>query len=259
MIRPLNTVIPRRYLVTALFTMLGCVTACMAAEKPLLVDAGSFIHIYDPSVGEKEKWYSNDHCFVQGTDGLWHLFGITHQEPASPLQERALAHATARTLLQRPWDKQRPALTYAPEPPWNEEHLWAPHVTHHDGQYFMFFCAGDRDHSRYKVHLATSVDLRSWTRHPKSPVVVDGFDVFVSHDPFHWIVGDKVGHIPAHAAEVVRDQDGGWFVSRCGWGRGGVYLAPLTWHDGLENAETNMRVSIGAETAPNLPAKGAHR
>ena len=57
----------------------------------------------------------------------------------------------------------------------------------------------------------------------------DGTDVFASSDPFHWRIEDQVGHIPAHAAEVVQDTDGRWYVSRCGWGRGGVYLAPLRW------------------------------
>jgi beta-fructofuranosidase len=59
----------------------------------------------------------------------------------------------------------------------------------------------------------------------------DGTDVFVSHDPFHWDIADKVGHFPAHAAEVVQDTDGQWYISRAGWGRGGVYLAPLTWKE----------------------------
>lgn len=47
----------------------------------------------------------------------------------------------------------------------------------------------------------------------------------------HWDLKDKVGHIPAHAAEVVQDVDGKWYVSRCGWGKGGLYLAPLVWPD----------------------------
>jgi len=320
-------------------------TACRAADRPPLVSAGAFIHIYDPSVGEKEKWYINDHCLIHGSDGLWHLFGITHQEPAAPLRERIFAHATGRTLLQQPWDKQPAALAYAPEPPWNEEHLWAPHVVQHDGLYYMFYCAGARDHSKYKLHLVTSKDLRTWTRHQKNPLVVDGFDardpfvmreagrwilyytansaptggrhvvksvtssnlvdwsdtqtvytdpsqgtyggptespfvvrrgtnyylfvgprpdydgtdVFVSNDPFQWRIEDKVGHIPAHAAEVVRDRDGKWHVSRCGWGRGGVYLAPLTWQDGLDDAESNLPPpkppgSASARPAPPLRA-----
>ena len=57
----------------------------------------------------------------------------------------------------------------------------------------------------------------------------DGTDVFVSPDPFHWRMESKVGHIAAHAAEVVRDDDGKWYVSRAGWGKGGLYLAPLFW------------------------------
>jgi arabinan endo-1,5-alpha-L-arabinosidase len=295
-----------------------------------LVAAGEFVKIYDPGVGEKEKWYINDHCILYGRDGLWHLFGITHAEPSDAMDEDNFAHATAKTLLQRPWTKRPFALTVAPDPPWNEEHLWAPYVVDHDGVYYMYYCAGDRDHAKYKIHLATSTDLETWTRHPKNPMVVDGFDgrdpfvlrvgdrwvmyytatsepagghhvikyvtsrdlvtwggrgvaftdpsegrfggptespfvvrrgasyylfcgprdgsrdvfdgtdVFVSSDPFRWKVADRVGHIAAHAAEVVRDFDGRWYVSRCGAERGGVYLAPLFWHDGQRDPETNI-------------------
>ena len=313
-------------------SLLVSLAPCLSgAEKPqspdqrTLVTAGEFVKIYDPSVGEKEKWYINDHCFFRGK-GQWHLFGITHAEPANPIDEDHFAHATAATLLQQPWEKQPFALSVAPEKPWNEEHLWAPHVISHDGLYYMFYCAGDKDHTRYKLHLATSRDLRSWTRHPQNPMVVDGFDardpfvirhgdewllyytansqleggnhvvacvrssdlitwgkkqvvyvdpsqgtyggptespfvvrrgksyylfvgprpdyngtdVFLSHDPFRWSIENKVGHINAHAAEVIRDTDGKWYVSRCGWGQGGVYLAPLTWSDPLDDSDTNL-------------------
>jgi arabinan endo-1,5-alpha-L-arabinosidase len=294
-------------------------------QEKVLLKAGEFVKIYDPSVGEKEKWYINDHCFIYGA-GKWHLFGITHAEPANPIDEDNFAHAAAEKLLQQPWDKQPFALAVAPQKPWNEEHLWAPCVVAHDGTYYMFYCAGDKDHSKYKIHLATSKDLKTWTRHPKNPMVVDGFDardpfvmrqdgewlmyytansapkggnhvvacvrssdlvtwsdkkvvytdpskgtyggptespfvvrrgknyylfvgprpnyngtdVFLSNDPFHWTIANKVGHVKAHAAEVVRDLDGKWYVSRCGWGEGGVFLAPLTWMDGLDDAETNL-------------------
>jgi len=312
--------------------MIGLLTVLAGANpivaEDVMVTAGEFVHIYDPSVGEKEKWYINDHCFVYGSDGSWHMFGITHAEPEAPLDERIFAHASARTLLQTPWDKQPPAMAFAPEAPWNEAHLWAPHVIRHEGLYYMFYCAGDKDHSQYKLHLATSPDLKTWTRHPKNPLVVDGFDardpfimreggqwlmyytansrptggnhvvacvsstnlvdwgnkkvvytdprqgtyggptespfvvrrgeryflfigprpgydgtdVLVSRDPFQWTIENKVGHIPAHAAEVIRDTDGKWYVSRAGWGRGGLYLAPLIWQDQQENPETNLIV-----------------
>jgi arabinan endo-1,5-alpha-L-arabinosidase len=286
-------------------------------ERKTMVSAGEFQKIYDPSVGESQAWYINDHCFIRGQDGTWHMYGITRQEPADPLNEIHLAHATAKTLLQSPWEKQPFPLTAVRAAPWNEVHLWAPHVIQHQGTYYMYYCAGDNDHTKYKIHLATSSNLVTWTRSPKNPMVVDGFDardpmvlrvrdrwvmyytanseakggnhvvayvtsddlvtwgnrgvvftdpargttggptespfvvnrgdswylfigprgaydgtdVFVSKDPFHWDIKDKVGHIPAHAAEVVQDADGKWYVSRCGWGKGGLYLAPLVWPD----------------------------
>ena len=65
------------------------------------MSAGEFVPIYDPSVGEDEPWYINDHTFVRGPDGTWHMFGITHAEPADPLDERHFAHATAPALRVR--------------------------------------------------------------------------------------------------------------------------------------------------------------
>lgn len=309
-------------------SLLGVLSAS-AVHGERLVTAGEFTKIYDPSVGEKEPWYLNDHCFIQNDQGTWHLFGITHAEPADPLDEDSFAHATSPRLLSQTWTKQKPALTVEAGSPWNEAHLWAPHVVQHDGLYYMFYCGGDADHTRYKIQLATSKDLVNWKRHPKNPMIVDGYDardpfvlradgkwylyytatsepaggnyvvarvesddlihwsrkitvftdktkgtwggptespfvvrrgtknylfigprggydgtdVFVSDALDRWDAANLVGHIPAHAAEVVRDAEGKWYVSRAGWGRGGVYLAPLQWHDGLDNADASIKAA----------------
>jgi len=138
------------------------------------VTSSEFQKIYDPSIGESEKWYINDHCFIQDKDGLWHMFGITHQEPAAPLDEKFLAHATSKNLLTEQWEKQ-PHILYA-QSELGEVHVWAPHIIKHNHLYYMYYCAGDIDHSRYKIHLATSPDLWEWTRHPANPMLVDGFD-----------------------------------------------------------------------------------
>jgi beta-fructofuranosidase len=64
--------------------------------------------------------------------------------------------------------------------------------------------------------------------------------VYSSRDPFRWEMKDAVGAIQAHAAEIVRDVDGAWYISHAGWERGGLSLAPLQWHDGLDQAETSL-------------------
>jgi arabinan endo-1,5-alpha-L-arabinosidase len=306
-----------------------CLTVSLAvgiarAQDKSLVTAGDFKKIYDPSIGENEQWYINDHCFVRGKDGVWHMFGITHAEPAKPLDEKHFAHATASSLTQTPWKKMTFALSA--DEARQETILWAPYVILHNNTYYMFYVAGGSDNSKHKIHLATSTDLKSWKRHPKNPMVVDGYDardpfilrvggrwimyytansdpaggnhivayrtskdlinwgdkqvaftdptvgtfggptespfvvrrgkfyylfigprgdyvgtdIFRSMDPFQWKLADKVGHINSHAAEVVRDTDGRWYVSHSGWGQGGLFLAPLTWNDGLDDSTTSL-------------------
>ncbi|WP_437916737.1 family 43 glycosylhydrolase [Sorangium sp. So ce302] len=283
-----------------------------ARGRALGVHAGEFVHVYDPSVGESEPWYINDHCFVRDDAGTWHMFGITHAEPAAPLDEHIFAHATAPDLL-GPWTKQPPALTLD-RSYYGETHLWAPHVVHHDGLYWMFYCGGGNDHTQYAISVATSPDLWTWTRHPGGPLFRDGYDardpmvlrlgghwimyytatsdpaggnhvvayrtsadlvhwsergiaytdpvegtwgggtespfvlprfglwylfigprggyvgtdVFVSLNPRHFETGWTAGHVASHAAEVI-EAEGSWWVSSAGWGRGGVYIAPLEW------------------------------
>jgi arabinan endo-1,5-alpha-L-arabinosidase len=59
---------------------------------------GACTKIYDPSNGRKDRWYINDHTFIRSEDGQWHLFGITHREPANAQDEKFLAHAIAPNL-----------------------------------------------------------------------------------------------------------------------------------------------------------------
>ena len=75
-------------LITLLLAALFAASSCScrrpdaATDDRDLVRAGDFTPIYDPSVGEDGPWYINDHTIVQGPDGTWHMFGITHAEPA---------------------------------------------------------------------------------------------------------------------------------------------------------------------------------
>jgi beta-fructofuranosidase len=313
--------------ISLLFAVLTS-SLCRAGE----LKVGEFSRIYDPSAAEPNKWYINDHCFIRDGNGIWHLFGITHQEPALPMDEDNFAHATAKCLTKKGWKKEPFALSVDPNR--GEEHLWAPHVIYDNGLYYMFYCAGAKNHSKYKIHLATSKDLYSWQRYAGNPVVVDGYDardpfilrqtdkwvmyftatstpsggnhivasrtstdllhwddktvvfvdpskgtwggptespnvvrrgrfyylfigprddyrctaVYRSTDPFQWTPENEVARINSHAAEVVRDVDGKWFVSHCGWGQGGVYLAPLEWNDGVNDNDTSMPVPSASVT-----------
>jgi arabinan endo-1,5-alpha-L-arabinosidase len=292
----------------------------------LSVGAGAFELIYDPSVGEDERWYINDHTIIRDRTGLWHLIGITHAEPANPLDERQLAHATAADL-RGPWTKQPPALMY--DPSLGETVLWAPHVIWHDNRYWMFVCGGGASSQEFRIILATSDDCTTWTRHPANPLVLDGYEardpmvfkvgdrwvmyycattepsggahvvktveshdlvhwtnpsvaytdqcqgdmggptespyvieadgtyllfigpdweglleshartgrydpaayrrtrVLASQDPLHFEASGLAGTVDAHAAEVIEDVDGSLWITHCGWGQGGVHLAPL--------------------------------
>ncbi len=152
---------------------------------PLAPQVGSFRNIYDPSVGQREPWYINDHTIVRGPDGLWHMFGITHAEPASPLEETELAHATSPALTAAGWEKQPPALIADRRR--GETLLWAPYVLEHEGIYYMFYSGGGRDETRYQMSLATSADLWQWTREPQ-PLFYDGYQ---ARDPFVLRIGDQ--------------------------------------------------------------------
>ncbi|MBE6766465.1 MAG: glycosyl hydrolase family 32 [Ruminococcaceae bacterium] len=277
------------------------------------VFADDFFKIYDPSEGEDKVWYINDHTIIKASDG-WHLFGITHEEPAKPLEEILCGHAVTDNLLSVPFSKA--AVPFSAEREQGELHFWAPHIIKYNDLYYMFYCAGSLEgHDKYRIHLATSKNLKDWTRHKDNPLLIDGFDardpmilrvgdewvmyytcnstpqggnycvacvtsrdlvhwgekkvVFTSHlsgtfagpcespfvekvgdwyflfigpyggygasycdtavyasrDPFAFS-GDPVGRIPSHASEVVKIEDN-YYITHCGWGQGGVFLAPL--------------------------------
>ena len=71
--------------------------------------------------------------------------------------------------------------------------------------------------------------------------------MIASDDPLSFDLADQVATIDAHAAAVVRDEKGGWWVSHCGWGQGGVYLAPLIWTTEAPDSSTT-------ELAPERPS-----
>jgi beta-fructofuranosidase len=64
-----------------------------------------------------------------------------------------------------------------------------------------------------------------------------GVDVFRSESPYHWNPEtDQVQRFSreetgAHAPEIIQDHNGNWYMTRCGHGKGGLWIAPLYWSD----------------------------
>jgi len=167
------------------------------------VRAGNFELFYNPST-ENENWYINDHCIIKGPDG-YHLFGITHMEPAAPLDEKLCAHAIGTSLSDRNWKKlPYPIVT---DEKYGEAHFWAPHVIFHEGKYHMFWCAGSLEsHSKYQIMTAVSDDLYNWERLDCNPIIIDGFD---ARDPMvinidgTWILYYTANSSPDYGNHVV--------------------------------------------------------
>ncbi|WP_394824518.1 family 43 glycosylhydrolase [Pendulispora albinea] len=144
-------------------------------------------HVYDPTPPGGPARYLNDHTFIRGRDGTWHMFGIIG-DAAPPGEfpdggkELDFAHATARDLM-GPWTTQPHAL-HVDRSYYGEDHLWAPHVIESEGTYYMFYAAGGNGAA---INLATSTDLFHWKRIPSGPL----FRGLVARDPFVIKIGTK--------------------------------------------------------------------
>jgi hypothetical protein len=64
-----------------------------------------------------------------------------------------------------------------------------------------------------------------------------GTDVFRGRRWDRWTNADYIGHIRAHAPEIVRDVTGDWYASHAGIHQGGFYLTRLNWNDGIDAVE----------------------
>lgn len=181
-----------KYCILLIFLLPAIILKSQDKEKSnqAIVSEGKFKKIFDQSSGEKDSWYINDHCFIQGPDETWHMFGITGRDAPHKWEEIHFAHAVAESLTGE-WIKKPYALSCRQD--LNETVLWAPHIIKHKETYYMFYCGGDPDHRRYQINLATSRDLYEWSRYTGNPLFTDGYDgrdPFIFHDDLNkrWIL-----------------------------------------------------------------------
>lgn len=130
-----------------------------------------------------------------------------------------------------------------------------PWVTEIGGVPHMVYTAGE------SVWLRTSANLFAWSDPreifrmrrpgaPESPVLIerkgwfylfwtlyDGengpYDnrtfVYTSRSPHDFNTAEEVAMLPAHAPELIQDEEGRWFITSAEWPRRGVSIAPLEW------------------------------
>lgn len=199
----------------------------------------------DETLGEALLWAPH----IVEHAGTYHMFYCAGGEKGSAYQIRL---ATSPDLER--W-------TRVPEPLFEDGfEARDPFVLRIDGRWVMYYTATDMpDGGHHIVAYRTSDDLRTWSERQvayrdqdqgkgagptESPFLLhrDGgyylligpyadyvsTGVYFSRDPLHF-EGPAVAEIEAHAPEVVRDIDGREYISRAGWGQGGVDLAPLEW------------------------------
>lgn len=80
-----------------------------------------------------------------------------------------------------------------------------------------------------------------------------GTDVLRSADPFSFALDGWAGHVPLHAAEVVRHDDE-WWATGAGWFQRGLHVAPLEWRAGATPWQSPDAVALGAGVGDRLHA-----
>ena len=165
------------------------------------VISGDYVHIYNPGgdvfpgpdtkdlkAGKfYERWQPNDHCFIKGTDNLWHAFGITH--PASePGQSRHQGeflsfHAVsgqktfAQSFKHNSW-LDKPKILSPQQRPGESAAHHAPTIVKHGNGYKMIYGPAP-------FRMATSQDLYNWTRTGAA-----GINEKSGRDPSLTLIGD---------------------------------------------------------------------
>jgi hypothetical protein len=172
-----------------------------------LVRNGEWRLVFDPGPG-----ILIDHMtVVQGPDPRWHIFASTMplEGRYKPEARNRILHISAPRLTSSDWTVHPDALTTSREH--GEDFLWEPFVLVDNGVWYMFYVGSgtpwkgwDKNNNwrakdfgaastqgPFGIHLATSKDGSTWTRHAKQPLFTDmpfAFTPFVTRMNGEWIM-----------------------------------------------------------------------
>ncbi len=147
----------RHALLLAALSLFACLVAVPCAEAAYMIP-GQPLRPKDFTLVKK--------------DGYYHLFYIRNNASLPADQtERDFGHAISNDLYH--WAHLPPVLT-TDLGEWDNLHVWAPHIVHKDGLYWMMYTGVDRFPGEYvdtqMMGLAVSSDLMDWNRASYMPV-----------------------------------------------------------------------------------------
>lgn len=196
------------------FLLLLCstffITAPVFSQPTNRNDSALFRYVFDIPGG-----YVNDHCLIQGTDGLWHLYfiegTISNEIWYRDSNQIIIGHATSPDLLN--WEHLEPALRLGPPGTLDAGHVTAPYVIEFNGQYYMYYVgkeAGVGYFAGEHMMLAISNDLYTWQRHFTSPIMAPD-TAWASYHPKGYL-GGSGGPVSCRDAHVIAHPEYGWIL-----------------------------------------------
>ena len=138
-------------------------TDCVDQHSSIFIDGTRACDPSLPPVFIDGPFWISDHCWIEDTTGVYHLF----HHASGPLPE--ILHSTTTDLKSLTSDFPEVALSPTAGA-WDSHSLWAPHVVEVNGTYYMFYSgttgSGSDPRAIQRIGVALSTDLAQWTKYP---------------------------------------------------------------------------------------------
>lgn len=118
-----------------------------------------------------------NNIFSRGALRRFHgrFLGVYHAYPNPGYEQGPAVIGLCWSSDLRKWQLDPPILRAEDGADWERGGLYKPCLVHEDGVFYLFYNAKNAEKSwREQTGVATSADLKSWTRHPANPLLPNG-------------------------------------------------------------------------------------